>query len=102
EARFRSLFHSTPIGVAVTGPDGRLLDANPALHAMLGRPPGTLAGTPVAEITHPDDRALTEAVVADVRTRRHATVHLEKRYLRADGETVWAHTTVAAVTGADG
>jgi len=36
EARFKSIFENSPIGFYRTTPDGRILDANPALIRMLG------------------------------------------------------------------
>jgi PAS domain S-box-containing protein len=38
EARYRSLFEHVPVGLYRTTPDGRFLDANPALVDMLGYP----------------------------------------------------------------
>jgi two-component system cell cycle sensor histidine kinase/response regulator CckA len=36
EARYRGLFEQSPIGIYRTTPDGKILDANPALLSMLG------------------------------------------------------------------
>ena len=36
EERYRQLFENVPIGIYRTTPDGRIVDANPALIKMLG------------------------------------------------------------------
>ncbi|HEX7502672.1 MAG TPA: PAS domain S-box protein, partial [Acidobacteriota bacterium] len=36
EERYRQLFENVPIGIYRTTPDGRIIDSNPALVAMLG------------------------------------------------------------------
>ena len=36
EERYRQLFENVPIGIYRTTPDGRIVDSNPALVAMLG------------------------------------------------------------------
>jgi len=68
---------------------------------MLWRPLGSLVGMGIREITHPDDlraaatqRARLELGIAD-------TYLLDQRYLRSDGEFVWARTRVS-VTEDDG
>jgi PAS domain S-box-containing protein len=56
---FRSVFTEGNLGIAMIGVDLRLEHVNPALAAMLGRTPEELVGIPVADITHPEDRANT-------------------------------------------
>ena len=57
---FRSGFDHSPIGMALTGLDGRLVEVNAAFAEMLGLDdPAQLAGEDVARLTHPDDLAAT-------------------------------------------
>ena len=100
--RFQQAFHSAPTGMALVRlDDSRIVDANVALADMLDRPLGSLIGTGIREITHPEDlraaatqRARLELGIAD-------TYLLDQRYLRSDGEYVWARTRVS-VTEDDG
>lgn len=56
EARFRLCFDQSPIGMAMTGLDGRCLMANRALSELVGYPRiHLLAGMNFQQITHPDD-----------------------------------------------
>ena len=81
--------------------DSKIVDANQSLADMLRRPLESLVGIGIREITHPDDlraaatqRARLELGIAD-------TYLLDQRYLRSDGEFVWARTRVS-VTEDDG
>ncbi len=94
--RFQQAFHSAPTGMALVRlDDSRIVDANQSLADMLGRPLASIIGVGIREITHPDDlraaavqRARLELGIAD-------TYLLEQRYLRSDGESVWARTRVS-------
>ena len=100
--RFQQAFHSAPTGMALVRlDDSRIVDANQSLADMLRRPLDSLVGMGIREITHRDDlraaatqRARLELGIAD-------TYLLDQRYLRSDGEFVWARTRVS-VTEDDG
>jgi diguanylate cyclase (GGDEF)-like protein/PAS domain S-box-containing protein len=100
--RFQQAFHSAPTGMALVRlDDSRIVDANQSLADMLGRSLSSLIGVGIREITHPDDlravathRARLELGIAD-------TYLLDQRYLRSDGDFMWARTRVS-VTEDDG
>ncbi len=100
--RFQQAFHSAPTGMALVRlDDSKIVDANQSLADMLRRPLESLVGMGIREITHPEDlraaatqRARLELGIAD-------TYLLDQRYLRSDGEFVWARTRVS-VTEDDG
>lgn len=94
--RFQQAFHSAPTGMALVRlHDSKLVDANQSLADMLMRPLDSLLGVGIREITHPEDlraaatqRARLELGIAD-------TYLIDQRYLRSDGEYVWARTRVS-------
>jgi PAS domain S-box-containing protein len=88
EDRFQRVMDSTGVGMATVGLDGRIVQANPALAAMLGTTPADLAGRDVRGFTHPDDLALTERLFADLLGGRCSSMGVEKRYLARDGRVV--------------
>jgi diguanylate cyclase (GGDEF)-like protein/PAS domain S-box-containing protein len=100
EQRFHSAFHNAAIGMALLSTDGRLLQANPALCALLGRAHADLAGRRFAELVHADDaqRLPWQHAAGD-----GAAASLELRALHAAGHEVWLsiHTGVFA-DGSDG
>jgi len=97
---FESAFELAPTGVALIGMDGRFLRVNRALCEMLGRPADELAGSTSAPFTHPDDRPATENAYSHLRDAG-TTLAVEKRYLRPDGEVVWASTHGQTVKSPD-
>ena len=101
EARFRAIFDNAPIGIGVTSAEGRVLEANPTLAEMLGYPLETLIGMHYRDITHPDDREANDELFRELREGIRSGFELEKRYLRADGETIWARLIVAEVSVPD-
>ena len=86
---FEAAFAHAPNGVAMIGLDGRFLRVNEALCAMLGRPEAELVGHPTIEVCHPDDLGATHDAY-DAMDTASKPVSIEKRYLRPDGEVVWA------------
>ncbi|MEG3640796.1 ammonium transporter [Magnetococcus sp. PR-3] len=56
EARFRTIFKSAALGMALIDPEQRVLDANPALIRMFELPHGIEAHGPLSEMAHPQDR----------------------------------------------
>ncbi len=102
EARFRQTFELAGSGMAHVGVDGRFLRINRRLREILGRGEAELIGRSVKEISHPDDRDVTDSQRARVRGGELEVAQFEKRYLRADGRTVWVDLTVALARGGDG
>jgi diguanylate cyclase (GGDEF)-like protein/PAS domain S-box-containing protein len=98
QERFKKAFDNAPIGMALVGLDGRFQEVNRALCEMLGYAEATLLASDAAAITHPDD----VTVGADLRHRAEAgelaAYTVEKRYVRADGRTVWGLLSVSVVT----
>jgi PAS domain S-box-containing protein len=90
EERWRKLFESVPVGVALLGSDRRYVAANPALQKMTGYSETELRRLSPADITHEDDQAATEAIVAANAAGEPFTPRIEKRYRRKDGGVIWA------------
>ena len=99
---FRSLFDQARIGMTITDTQGRFLHANPAYCELVGRPVESLIGAPWQLVTHPDDRASQEAFERSALAGRARFFRAEKRYLRPDGQTVWALLSRSLVTDDDG
>ncbi len=100
--RFQQAFHSAPTGMALVRlSDNRIVDANDSLARMLDHSREYLVGRSIREITHPDDLRISAAERARIELGIDSTYRIEQRYLRRDGEFVWAKTQVA-VTEEDG
>ena len=102
EERFRQTFELAGSGIAHVGLDGRFLRVNRALCRILGYNAAELLARTVKDISHPDDRDVTDSDRGRLHTGAADSVHFEKRYLRKDGTAVWADLTVAAARDAEG
>ena len=94
--RFQQAFHSAPTGMALVRlDDSTIIDANRSLADMLSRPVTDLVGRSIRELTHPDDLRAAAASRARLELGIADTYFLDQRYLRRDGQFVWARTRVA-------
>jgi PAS domain S-box-containing protein len=96
-ARLRAVFDSPAIGVAITGPDKRWLEANEPVCAMLGYPRDELVEKTWEALTHPDDLAKDVAQFDRLVAGEIARYALDKRFLRKDGSVLWALLSVSCV-----
>ena len=97
EKRFRATFESAAIGMAQVGPDGSWLHANRKVCEILGYSEAELKQRNFQSLTHPEDLPLGIAQMEEMLTGKRSSMQIEKRYIRKDGEIVWANLTVACV-----
>ena len=98
EERWRKLFESVPVGVGLIGSHRRYVATNPAFQKMTGYSGAELRQLSPIDITHEDDQAVTDAIIAanaagDAR-------RIEKRYRRKDGGVIWAEVGAFLAPGA--
>jgi two-component system, sensor histidine kinase and response regulator len=89
EVRFQVAFETSPIGVQINSPDGRWLQANDAMCALLGYSLDELRELTIFDITHPDDLKTTRERYLNRMEGSENAQRVEKRYIRADGSVVW-------------
>ncbi|MEU4375215.1 ATP-binding protein [Pseudonocardia alni] len=65
EARFRSTFETTGLGLALVTADGTIVEANEALGSMMNR---SVVGETLADVLHPDDAAVLGSSMAGLLT----------------------------------
>ncbi|GAA1670832.1 hypothetical protein MMUR_47370 [Mycolicibacterium murale] len=99
ERRFELALAHSPIGMAVVGLDGTFVRTNRALRNMLGYGRRALAQLTFQQITHPDDLDSDLMLVADCLAGRRRSYRMDKRYIAADGRTVWCTLTAVLVRG---
>jgi PAS domain S-box-containing protein len=97
ERRFRTVFDSAPVGVAIISPDGRWLRVNDRLCEITGYRREELLEIAYLDITHPDD-------IPEDRRNREALLRgdadsftMEKRYLMPDGAVKWCVLSTSLV-----
>jgi two-component system sensor histidine kinase/response regulator len=96
EQSFRQIFEEAPIGMAVVGLDDRYQRVNTTLCHMLGYSEEELTARSPLDVTYPDD-------VEQSRQRAQAIFDgtgrcsVEKRYVRQNGEVLWATRTACLI-----
>jgi diguanylate cyclase (GGDEF)-like protein/PAS domain S-box-containing protein len=94
----RSAFANAPMGIALATPTGLIVDANPALAAMLAYTTEELYGRSMLDLVHPDNRAAAVEAFAELLEERRMMRH-ETRLVRADGGVVPVQVTSSWVDG---
>ena len=94
----RSAFANAPMGIALATPAGLIVDANPALAAMLAYTTEELYGRSMLDLIHPDNRAAAVEAFAELLEERRMMRH-ETRLVRADGGVVPVQVTSSWVDG---
>jgi PAS domain S-box-containing protein len=102
ERRFRLAFDEAPAGMALTAPDGRLLEVNRALCRMLGYSEQELLEQGNVVLTHPDDVAESRERIRQLLAGDIHSSTLEKRYLHKQGQVIWTHYTASLLRAVDG
>ncbi|MFT4037345.1 MAG: PAS domain S-box protein [Thermomicrobiales bacterium] len=97
EARFRSAFDASAIGMALVALDGSFLQVNPALCAMFGYDAPELLAASLAEVTHEDDRDADFEDRARLMAGEIATYQIEQLFVRKQGEIICVRLTVSMV-----
>jgi diguanylate cyclase (GGDEF)-like protein/PAS domain S-box-containing protein len=90
--RFQAVFDSSPIAIALVGPDQCFERVNDAFCLFLGRGRDELLGHDPTEFTHPEDLPETEQVAGSVR---------EAGGLLPDGSAVWGRLHLAPLNRRD-
>ena len=102
EEQFRSSFENAATGMALVAIDGHWLQVNQALSHMLGYSKEELSSLTFQDITHPEDLATDLEFVKEMLTGQRNSYQMEKRYLRKNGDLVWALLAVSLLRDESG
>jgi PAS domain S-box-containing protein len=102
EARFRSVFEDSAIGMVLVRSDHSLAKVNQAFCQMLGYSEGELQGRYFIDITHPDDVQTSLDNLTALFAGETSSYRFEKRYLHKQGHAVWVLLNVSAVRSTTG
>lgn len=102
EERFRAAFENAAIGMAQVAPDGSWLHANRKVCEILGYSEAELRLRNFQSLTHPDDLPQGVAQMEEMFAGKRSSMQMEKRYIRKDGEVIWANLTAACVRNKEG
>ena len=97
EARFRTVFEDSVMGIALLDTQGQILASNPALQDLLGYSEEELYGMTFTDCSHPDDAEEDRGLYQTLVSGELGYYQVEKRYVRRDGEVRWSELTVSRV-----
>ena len=103
EASYRSFVQNAPFGILRTTPDGRILQANPAMVQMLGcAAEDELLGLDMAEDVYSRPEGRPEGTAWAGNSKRNSTQGIELEWRRKDGSTFTARCDTHVVLDGEG
>ncbi|MBI3802466.1 MAG: PAS domain S-box protein [Nitrospirae bacterium] len=102
EERFRKAFDRAPIGMTLTGLDGRWMEVNQAFCQMVGYSEQELVGMNFRSIMNLDDLDANLKGFQQLLNREKDPFKMEKRFFHKDGQTVWVSVSATVVRNPDG
>ena len=99
EARFRTIFEVTTMGIALVDKNGRIVESNPALQQMLGYSLVELVSQMFTAFVLPEDADRCKALFRELVHGKQDSYRSEKKYVRKDGQMVWGRLHVSVVRG---
>jgi PAS domain S-box-containing protein len=102
EEHYRHTFELAGSGVAHIGLDRRFMRVNRRLCEILGYSEAELLQLTGRRISHPDDLDVINAQRPLLYAGKIDRVHVEKRYVRKDGSTVWVAFSMVVERDAEG
>jgi PAS domain S-box-containing protein len=97
QARFRTVFQDSAVGIALLDELGQILASNPALQDLLGYSEEELCGMTLTDCSHPDDAEEDRELYQTLASGERGYYQVEKRYVRRGGEVRWSELTVSRV-----
>src|SRR5512143_1054664 len=92
-------FEQAALGYAMTDPEGRFVDANPAYLRITGYTLEELKQLRLSDLIHPDDYQVNMRLIERQMADEIPPFVIENRYIRKDGGLVWVRKNVAWVLG---
>lgn len=102
EARFRAVFESASVGVALMGLDHRILTVNKSAQRITGYSEQELKSVPSTDLAYSEDRDLDRTLFQELSEGKRNQYVIEKRYVRRDGSIFWGRVNFSAIRDLEG
>jgi diguanylate cyclase (GGDEF)-like protein/PAS domain S-box-containing protein len=102
EGRFEQVFENAAVGANIVDTNGQFLRVNTAYCRMLGTTAPDLMTRTIFDVSLPEDVDRTRVAFARLLASETDEYTIEKRLLRADGQTVWARIGASVVRDGNG
>jgi PAS domain S-box-containing protein len=100
--RFRIAFENAPVGMHLSTAGGRFLEVNRALCWLAGYSEAQLLTMQVWDLVHPDDLEGFAPARAALFSGAETSLHLDSRFVVADGSTRWCRLEAVLPNGLEG
>ncbi len=101
EVRLERLFAASATGIASAALDGGFISANPPFCALVQRHWAEFGGLHMLSFTHAEDAPACLAQLERLARGELQNFTIEKRYIRPDGQAVWARASVTLSESTD-
>ena len=102
EERFRAVFDSASVGVALMGVDRHIFAINEAAQRLIGYAACELRHIPASTLAVEADRPIGQGLFEELVAGKRNQYTVEKRYRRKDGSVFWGRVNFSAVHQANG
>jgi PAS domain S-box-containing protein len=102
EEQFRTVFEKGPLGMAISDEKFRFIKINPMFCKMTGYSREELLTMSFRDLTHPDHLAEDVSQIQRLTAGEISEYTTEKRYIKKNGDTIWASIVVSLVRDLDG
>jgi len=102
EKRFRMVFDTSALGMAIISPNGFFLQTNQAFREMVGYTEKELVELDFSQITYSADRKNSLKFFRKLNKGIAAHIGMENRYSRKDGKIVWGKVVASAIHDEEG
>ncbi len=102
EARFRAVFDSASVGVALMGLNHHVITANKSAQRITGYSEEELRNVDSSEFAFEEDRDLDRILFQELLNGTRSQYIIEKRYVRKDSSIFWGRVNFSAVRNSDG
>jgi PAS domain S-box-containing protein len=100
--RLRATFDQAAVGICQNSLDGKYMQINQRLCDIMGYSETELLAKSFTELTHPEDLAKDDEKARLLVKGELQSFTMEKRYIRKDGEVVWANLAVSLARNLNG
>jgi PAS domain S-box-containing protein len=102
EARWRSVFDNSAVGVAICDLTGRFLSVNPAYERILAYSQEELRAFRFIDVTHEAFRTHNSDLIKECIDGKRQQFQIEKLYRRKDGVPIWVRNNVGIIRDQSG
>ncbi len=102
EARFRAVFTSSALGIAIVSLDGRIEDVNASMRRIFHRTREELIECTVYDLADEDWVAELRIAEADLLAGEREVAQVQTRHCTPEGEHIWTQLSASLVRDADG